>query len=97
MAGFNSVCGADPPQAPLVEFSEPSTMKSSSSSRARGWRGRRESRLPGDPPPISLSDSLHRSWHRATIPRGVFVKSRQKQQQPQGLNSGRLPLLLREG
>ena len=39
-----------------VIFWEPSTTKSSSLSRARGWRGRRESGLPGDLPPISLSD-----------------------------------------
>ena len=64
-----------------VIFWEPSTTKSSSLSRSRGGGGVARSLLPGDLPPISLSDSLHRSRHRVTIPHGVFVKSRQKQQQ----------------
>ena len=38
--------------------------KSSSSSKARASRGRRESGLPGDLPPIGLNDSLHRSCLR---------------------------------
>ena len=38
---FCSICSCA--QSPLVIFWEPSTTKSSSLSRARGWRGRRES------------------------------------------------------
>ena len=44
-----------------VIFWEPSTTKSSSLSRARGSGGVARVRLPGDLPPMSLSDSLHRS------------------------------------
>ena len=47
-------------QTPPVEFFEPSSTHTCECSRARGWRGRRESRLPGDLPPISLSDCVHR-------------------------------------
>ena len=44
-----------------VDLLEPSMTKSPSSLKARGgWRGRWESGLPGDLPPIGLSDSLHR-------------------------------------
>ena len=38
------------------EFFQPSTTHSCESSRAWRWRGRRESRLPGDLPPIGLRD-----------------------------------------
>ena len=43
-----------------VIFWEPSTTKSSSLSRARGVAGSPGVRLPGDLPPISLSDSSQR-------------------------------------
>ena len=46
-----------------VIFLVPSTTKSSSLSMARGVVGSPGVRLPGDPPPISLSDSLHRRCH----------------------------------
>ena len=43
-------------RSPLVDFLSPRRRRTLRRRGLGGWRGRRESRLPGDLPPISLSD-----------------------------------------